>query len=535
MADDSAKITVTLWVEIDGHFAFIQLSGRTVERVFKRFKASYALCHPELAPEPSVVRQIIAKSASETLGEYGMWMWDELPTRLELEVSGQSCEERRSAIVQQMNSKPSIPILRARLEASKAQKSVNGRKLELRSILKHLQDDNANFCESPGHDGSDSDCDSSAHDDNEGGHETSGDNEVDNGRRHDPKEYLRKQALYELHGYEVEQQTDALAIQHKLCHSTRACTPGRPPILAKREAEKVLKPSSSAQHYKSFCFTNAKKEISKNDVFEFANNTAQRLRDLELTEIPDDILVLDPLAVVAWAYHLRLGLTNLAGLGLNLARHFVEKRQDAAQGRLGREFYVSLRSLRRTSKPGVQNVLGDSSAQRPEAASATSTTRSISESPSSTLFEATARKRLPETDHGEEISHRKRPRHMSVSSLLNIEDVDRSSGLPRTTFAAQQSLARQAIQAHGSGPSGCPTGASGQSDLLDGFSMDNMLNWETMGNSTDGVLAGSTFDDSLIGAGMDYDILSWDPVGCLTEEQIAALLPAEAMSTSSGV
>ncbi|KAM3496890.1 hypothetical protein MY10362_009739 [Beauveria mimosiformis] len=258
MADDSTKITVTLWVEIDGHFAFIQLSGRTVERVFKRFKASYALCHPELAPEPSVVRQIIAKSASETLGEYGMWMWDELPTRLELEVSGQSCEERRSAIVQQMNSKPSIPVLRARLEASKVQKSVNGRKLELKSILKHLQDDNANCCESPGHDGSDSDCDSAAHDDNEGGHETSGDNEVnngrrhddnegghdssgdnevDNGRRHDPKEYLRKQALYELHGYEFEQQTDALAIQHKLCHSTRACTPGRPPILAKREAE----------------------------------------------------------------------------------------------------------------------------------------------------------------------------------------------------------------------------------------------------------------------------------------------------------
>lgn len=48
-------------------------------------------------------------------------------------------------------------------------------------------------------------------------------------------------------------------------------------------------------------------------MFKFAKNTAQRLRNLDLNEIPDDILVFDPLAVAAWAYRLEYDFIPIIG------------------------------------------------------------------------------------------------------------------------------------------------------------------------------------------------------------------------------
>ncbi|KAK8142434.1 hypothetical protein G3M48_008766 [Beauveria asiatica] len=106
-------------------------------------------------------------------------------------------------------------------------------------------------------------------------------------------------------------------------------------------------------------FSAAKKNIPFNNLFDFGVDIAKRLQDLELTEIGEDTLVYIPLAVVAWAFRLRINLHEKS-----------DDQRHAAESRLDRSFHIPLKDLRHMANPMVQNQVAEISSPQSESACA---------------------------------------------------------------------------------------------------------------------------------------------------------------------
>ncbi|KAM3498747.1 hypothetical protein MY10362_007948 [Beauveria mimosiformis] len=397
MATDDLTDTIdlSLWARIDGHYMFIKLSGRSVGRIFKRFEASYALCHPESTIEPAVVRQIIVENASETFSEPGMWYWYKLPAPLELEVSGQTYKKRRSAIVEQLNSKPSIPRLRERLAAATAQKKGKSRTLELKGILEHIQGDNANRSKSPRYDGVDSEYDSSECDDDEHGSESSNHGEANNGNTQDPEELLKKDARFQLYGDEFEEKIRR-GIDNLKAKEPEELNSVYARILKHRQGEdecldavfdQLAAKSTTNNKRTHWTFRTScgvartlARKIGRPYLRKGKQKKSVRQELIRKEKLPRIIYFIIDALVKEKGVDALLIYTALQDFG----SFFVENPQN--------EFCVPLRDLRLA----CQSESNDSSAQHSEAASAASTTRSNSEHPSPALYEAIAVRHLPE-------------------------------------------------------------------------------------------------------------------------------------------